>query len=206
VPSRPLLVVAAFPPELAALPARPPDLLTAAVGIGLVEAAAGTTRALVQHRPAAVILVGTAGVYPGVEDVALAIGRVAVVRRVRLASFSVAKGWAYLPRSVVTSLDTSPELREALAAGAPLADVACPVGITQSLEAGAALAQATGAALENLEAFAVARVCAQAQVPFAAVLGITNVVGPSAHAQWAANGDAAAAAACALVAAASARL
>jgi hypothetical protein len=141
--------------------------------------------------------VGTAGVYPGVAHGALVIGRAAVVEWVRLASHSVARGWAYLPGPVMTSVFTSGTLRASLE-GAPLADVACPLGVTRSIEAATALA-ATGAALENLEAFAVGRVCDQEDVPFAAVLGISNVVGPDAHAQWAANADAAAAAACRIV-------
>jgi purine-nucleoside phosphorylase len=58
---------------------------------------------------------------------------------------------------------------------------------------------ATGAALENLEVFSVARAAHAAGLPFAAVLGISNVVGPNAHAEWRANHLAASRAACHVV-------
>jgi nucleoside phosphorylase len=204
--ARPLLVVAAFAPELAAFPRRR-GVATAVVGVGLVEAAAGMAQALAERRPRAVILVGTAGVYGAAGRTDLPIGGVAVVRGLTLASLAVAQGAAYLPGPLPSSLVTSAPVRRALAAaGARLADVACPLGITRARAAADTLARASGAALENLEAFAVARACARARVPFGAVLGITNAVGPRAHAQWRANARPAAAGACALVAAALARL
>jgi nucleoside phosphorylase len=202
VATRPLLVVAAFAPELAAFPARRRGVAAATVGVGLVEAAVGTARALAERRPRAVVLIGTAGVYLAAERDDLAIGGVAVAGGLHLASLAVASGAAYLPELVPSSLATSARLGRVLAArGEPVADVACPLGITRTRAAAARLARATGAALENLEAFAVARACAQARVPFGAVLGVTNAVGPRAHAQWRANAAPAAAAACALVAA-----
>ena len=81
----------------------------------------------------------------------------------------------------------------------PALDVACPVAITRTRAAATALARHTGAALENLETFAVARACAQARIPFAAVLGISNRVGPQAHREWLRHAAPAAAAACAVV-------
>jgi nucleoside phosphorylase len=202
VATRPLLVVAAFAPELASFPTRRRGVATATVGVGLVEAAAGTARALAERRPRAVVLIGTAGVYLAAGRDDLAIGAVAVARGLRLASLAVASGAAYLPELVPSSLAASARLGRVLVArGAPIADVACPLGITRTRAAADTLARATGAALENLEAFAVARACARARVPFGAVLGVTNAVGPRAQPQWRANAAAAAAAACAVVAA-----
>jgi len=54
---------------------------------------------------------------------------------------------------------------------------------------------ADGFTVEHLEAYGVAWACKQAQVPFLAVLGITNDVGPDAHVQWLTHRDAAQAAA-----------
>jgi nucleoside phosphorylase len=51
-------------------------------------------------------------------------------------------------------------------------------------------------ALENLEAFALARAAASLRIPFAVVLGITNTVGPPGHREWQQNAVAAAGAAC----------
>lgn len=41
--------------------------------------------------------------------------------------------------------------------------------------------------VEHMETFAVAWACESAGVPFAAILGVTNDVGPGAHAEWLAN-------------------
>lgn len=200
----PVLVVAAFAPELRALGrffaggksgAQVPS--RAVVGIGLVEAAAGTARLLARSRPRALLLVGTAGSYADQPP----IGSAAIATTIHLASASVARGAAYLPEPLPAQVESAPELVQALVAATGLATavVACPIGITREVATGKKIAKATGAALENLEAFAVARAAAAAEIPFAAVLGVANVVGPEAHAAWRAHGDKAAAAACAAV-------
>lgn len=201
---RPLLVVAAWAPELRALPATsalrraPWPVARAVVGVGLIEAAAGAARAIAKLRPRAVVLIGTAGRYAGVKEIE--IGGVASAARLHLASLGVARGDAYLPPPLPAVVESSARLRQQIARELPPFDVACPLGITKTRAAARRLAQATGAALENLEAFAVGRAAAAARVPFAAILGITNDVGPDAHAQWRANAEGAAAAACAVVA------
>jgi nucleoside phosphorylase len=48
-----------------------------------------------------------------------------------------------------------------------------------------------GYTVEHLEAFGVAIACQNAGIPFVAVLGISNAVGPEAHGQWLTNRDAA---------------
>jgi nucleoside phosphorylase len=202
----PLLVVAAYAPELAALghalPRHAAAVTTAEVGIGAVEAAAGAARVLATIRPARLLLVGTAGLYPGARSGAdWAIGKAVVVRRMALASLGVARDSAYLPRLMPARAQSDPRLRREITVAAALssADVACPLGISSTLAAARLLGEATGAQLENLEAFAVARAAAAAGIPFAAVLGIANQVGPRAHLEWRAHGAAAAAAACAAV-------
>ena len=199
------LVVSAWRPELAHLRARLLDLparvrrrvILSTIGVGLVEAAIATTHLLVKHRPDAVLLVGTAGVYPGHRP-ALALGNAAVARRIRLLPPILAGGHAFLPARVATESRASPALARTLclATGLPRGDIACPLAITASAKAGTAAAQLSGCALENLEAFAVARAAATAGIPFAAILGIANHVGPAGHREWKANARAAAAAAC----------
>jgi nucleoside phosphorylase len=200
----PVLIVAAFAPELRALgrifardTASGAAPTRAAVGVGLIEAAAGAARVLEQQKPRALILVGTAGIYPGTK---LSIGQAVVAGTVHLASASVAAEAAYYPGPLPAKAEATP-LGAAIAQAARLsiADVACPLGITRDAAVARQLKRATGAALENLEAFAVARAAAHAGVPFAAVLGIANYVGPEAHAEWKQNGDKAAATACAAV-------
>lgn len=204
----PVLVVSAWDPELfglrSALGSRPAlarGLVARAVGIGLVDAAVGAARALDDVRPRAVIFVGTAGTYVRGRRPDLAIGGAVVARRVLLLSTAVLRGEAYLPRSLPATAETQPALRRALArsTGLPTADVACPLGITQTAAAGRRIAQTTGCDVENLEAFAVARAAAAADVPFACLLGVSNVVGPTAHDEWRAFSSRASSAACAAV-------
>jgi nucleoside phosphorylase len=201
------LVLSAWDPELAPLRrllrgsplAR--GVALEAIGVGTVDAAVGATQALARARPRRAIFVGTAGVYPGAAR-ALPVGTAAVAGELRLLSTATLRGDAYHPAPLVAAAETTPALRARLAAAAGDAvasvSVACPLAITHT----AALARriaATGAALENLEAFAVARAAAAARVPFAAVLGVSNVVGPKAHAEWRVNHLAASRAACHVV-------
>jgi nucleoside phosphorylase len=198
-----ILVVAAWQPELSALGrglrvVRGRRLERAVVGVGPVEAALGTARLLGDLRPTALILIGTAGVYRS-QSRRLAIGDAVIARRIAFGSVGTARGLAYFPAPMPLTAPSDARLRARLAAatGSRLADVACPPAITRTAAAAAALAGATGAGVENLEAFAVGRAAADRGVPFAAVLGIANQVGPRAHAEWKLNAAAAAAQACA---------
>lgn len=192
-----ILVLSAFEPELTELrrllaaPAVPRSVAAGVVcapaGIGLPDAAAGAAAALARHRPRQVVFIGTAGSYlPTVP-----VGGVVVARRLHLTSAAVARGQGYLPGPLVSDAPTDADLRRSLVRAAAVAqvrtrnaDVATTLAITTSPALARAFAAATGAAAENLEVFAVARAAAIAGVPFAAVLGISNRVGPRAHEEW----------------------
>jgi nucleoside phosphorylase len=205
------LVISAWAPELAALDAR---LRTApalsrttslrSVGVGLIEAAAGTASVLAKlpRAPRAVVLVGTAGLQSGSRS-PFELGDAAVVRRAVLLSHAVLRKDAYFPRPLPVEIKSDRALAHALARSRPrpiaLADVACPLGITATKSAARLALSGTGCTLENLDTFAAARACAAAGIPFAAVLGIANRTGPSAHQEWKARARAAAAAACEVV-------
>jgi len=176
------------------------DVACAAVGVGTVDAAVGAAAAIARANPRRVIFVGTAGVYPAAAR-ALPIGVAALAGEVRLVSTAALRGEAYHPAPLVATMTTSPALRARLGRGdeaLTIVTVACPLAITQAAALARRLA-ATGAALENLEAFAVARAAAAARRPFAVVLGVSNVVGPRAHTEWRANHLAASRAACHVV-------
>ena len=82
----------------------------------------------------------------------------------------------------------------------PLLTVACPLAVTRTATLGRQIAHAADAALENLEAFAVARAAAAAGIDaVTAVLGIANRVGPRGHQEWRAHHTAASRAACRLI-------
>jgi len=201
----PVLILSAFAPELSPLldwlgaPAQRAlraGVICRPAGIGAVDAAAGAAQAIAQVEPRLVLFVGTAGRYGDAPPT----GGCAVARRLSLAPTAVLRGEAYLPGPMQHQLTTDARLRRELRVGprTPLADVATTLGITSRRALATRLA-ATGAALENLEAFAVARAAARAALPFGAVLGVANRVGPQAHREWRANAGAATRAACAVV-------
>jgi nucleoside phosphorylase len=188
-----LLVLAAFPPELAAVRAAlggaprarlgSHEVMTDAVGVGLASAAAGATAALARTAPRAVLLVGTCGAYAG-----LAIGDVAVADRVVLADAGVARDEAAYPEPMLVETRADTAMATALvAAGGVRADVATTLSVTTSDALAAALARATRCAAEHLEAHGVAVACAAAGVPFACALGVANAVGSRGRAEWRAN-------------------
>jgi nucleoside phosphorylase len=179
-------------------------VVLAAAGIGAVDAAVGAAAAIAAARPSRVIFVGTAGVYGSAGRAELPLESAAVVGAIACVSTAVLRGEAYLPAPTVLRIETSRLLRAALAAapgeaGAPRS-VACPLAITRAASLARRIATETGAELENLEAFAVARAAAAAGVDFAAVLGVANGVGPTGHAEWKRHHRAASRAACILVA------
>jgi nucleoside phosphorylase len=204
------LVLSAWEPEIAPLrrlarAVDPERLVFATVGVGPVEAAVGAWTAIAATHPARVIFVGTAGAYPRGRTTA-AIGTVAIAGELQLVSTAALRGDGYLPEPIVTRAATSSTLSAALAAcGAarkpiPRLGVACPLAITRSATLGRQIAHASGAALENLEVFAVARAAAAAGIDaVAAVLGIANRVGPRGHQEWRAHHAAASHAACRLI-------
>ncbi len=194
-----LLVVAAFAPELAGFEALVAgvtlEVASGPVGIGLVAAASGTAERLVELArlrdrgglPRGVVLVGTCGAYP---ESGLSVGDVISGRDVLLCEPSVVEGRAAFPDPMPVRLGAHPSMRDALAlGGARLADIATTLAVTTDDALAARLA--AHAAVEHLEAFAVATASAAKRVPFCAVLGVANPVGSKGRAEWRAHHDAA---------------
>jgi purine-nucleoside phosphorylase len=156
------------------------DLDGIALGVGVLPAGIAAARLLATERPDGVVLVGTAGAYPGGP----AVGSVVTASVLDLGSGARAMGLGYVPLAP-GPLPSDPALRARLAL--PEATVVSLVAITTD----PTLAARLGAdwQVEHMEAYGVAAACAAVGVPFAAVLGITNDVGPGAHAEWRANRD-----------------
>jgi nucleoside phosphorylase len=201
------LVVSAFEPEIEPLRrlvrgAR--GIVLAPVGIGAIDAAVGAARAIAAARPTQVVFVGTAGIYGSAKLAGAAIGTVAVAGDIFCVSTAALRSEAYLPAPTILRGETSRRLRTALLAGTPGSTgpvaVACPLAITRSVALGRRIATATGATLENLEAFAVARAATAAGVEYGAVLGVANRVAPTGHDEWRRHHHAASDATCRLVA------
>jgi nucleoside phosphorylase len=202
-----VLVLAAFDPELAHLGrALGPGLVgrvgqavveAKPVGIGLVAAAVGTAALLQGSLPRAVVLIGTCGAYAHVAQPTHALGRVVVGARSHLVDLGAIYGKAEIPSLVATRLQSDERICSGLAgAGHPQVGVATTLGITVDDEAATRIALG-GVDVEHLETFSVASACQAAGVPFAALLGVANMVGSSAREQWRANHRAAADAAAA---------
>jgi len=205
---RRVLVLGAWAPEIAPLEAlarrlarrrQGPRLFLDTVGVGPVDAALGTEAAIARHGNARAknaglrgcIFVGTAGVYPRAG--APTVGGAAVVHRLHLVSTAAVRGEGYWPAPAQRASASSPALLKSIVAAVP-ALPAVDLYNTLVITSAAALARRLARArlddeaprprVENLEAFAVARACARRDVPFAAVVGLSNVVGPDAHATW----------------------
>ncbi len=187
-----VLILAAFAPELAPFKAligegrsgEVAGLHVAAkpVGIGLVSAATGAAARVDAVQPRAVVLVGTCGAYPGGP---LQVGDVVVARSVSLIDPLVEEGRAAFPEPMSERIETHRAMSAALgASGAPNADVATTLALTTDDALAKKLGLATETDVEHLEAYAVASACASLNVPFAAVLGVANIVGSEGRAQW----------------------
>jgi nucleoside phosphorylase len=197
------LILSAWEPEIAPLRRLVRGVRAVAVGVGAVDAAVGAARAIAAHRPDRVIFVGTAGAYARGRGT-IAIGDAAVTAELVSVSTAALRGDGYLPAPQVVRATPTAALRAALRARGDgevaEAVVACPAAITRTAALGRRIVTATGAALENLEAFAVARAAAAAGVAHAAVLGVSNRVGPDGHHEWRTHHVAASRAACEVVA------
>lgn len=163
-----MLIVAAARQELG-------DIDGSVVGVGPVVAAARTAAILAERKPDAVVLLGTAGAYPGGP----AVGQAVAAARFGLSYGVATLGLGYVPRA---PRDIPADVGLLATLGLPRHPVLTVGAVTTD----PTLASRLGSdyTVEHLEAFAVAFACQEAGVPFAAVLGIASTVGPDAHLQW----------------------
>jgi nucleoside phosphorylase len=121
-----------------------------------------------------------------------ALRAVVAAKRIALVEPVAIESRGAIPDPMPVSCEADASLSDSLiAVGAIAADVANTVAITTDDALAARIASSSRCAVEHLEAFAVARACAQRGVPFAAALGIANVVGANAREEWRANHQAA---------------
>lgn len=155
------------------------------VGVGMAVAGGLAAKRVYQMKPRAVVLVGTCGVYSGVPGYQP--HDVVVSSVFRLVDFGVLHSWSAFPQPMQTEVSSHSTMSIGLSAAAPQArqvPVASPLAETVDDVSSARIAEFTGCDVECLEAFAIAQVCAMAQVPFAAALGVSHVAGSSAQADW----------------------
>lgn len=152
------------------------------VGVGPVRAAVGATRLILGHQPQAVIMVGTAGALCSDHP----LSSVIVARRFGWAHSGAILGAGYVPLPP-EDLDADPGLVASI--GLPQADVVTVGAITTDAHVADELRKRWQ--VEHMEAYSVALAAASLGVPFTAVLGLSNQVGPNAHEEWKANRHAA---------------
>ena len=138
-------------------------------GIGPVEAAAATARALALERPDAVLHVGVAG------GRTIAAGTLVVGTEAVYCDLSAA-----IP--VVSRLVPDDELVAALRAELPDA-LTLPIGTSAAVD-GPCGSEPQGIRVEAMEGFAVLRACALAGVPAVEVRAISNEVGERDRERW----------------------
>jgi nucleoside phosphorylase len=190
-----LRIVAAFPPELAAISAKYREI-TRVLGVGMCEASARTALLVAAEGPSAIVLVGTCGVYPGA---AFLLDSAIVAERFHLADAGHASERAAFPGPMQVELAPDDALTSGLATGNARGPVATTLAITTEDALASDLAARSRCSFEHLEVFGVAQACAVTKTRFAAVLGIANVVGSNGRAEWRAHHEAASAAALTVV-------
>jgi futalosine hydrolase len=157
-----ILVVAATEPELCGHPGL-------VCGVGPVEAASATARALALDRPDAVLHVGVAG-GRGLEPGTIVAGTESVYVDISAA----------IP--VVSRIEPDGDLLAAARAVLPDA-LASPIGTSAAVGSLYGSAQGT-AAVEAMEGFAVLRACGLAGVPAVEIRVISNEIGEPDRARW----------------------
>lgn len=176
--TRPSLLLAAFPPELAGLNQHPPPgWRVGCTGVGALTAAVATARLLAGWMPSRVLFLGTCGAY----DARLRVGDFISASDALAISLDVLEGRAFRPElECVRWPATWPT-----PGPFPAHSVAVPPGITGTPEG----AQRLGAlaAVEHLELTGVFAACQGAGIPCGAALAVANRVGPQAHDEWLAN-------------------
>ena len=180
-----ILVVCAVAQELAALPARDGvDVVT--TGVGPVEAAFATARALAAGPYDAVINAGIAG---GFRD-RCTVGDVVVCSREDYADLGLEDGNAFpLPGGLelVRHVEADPALLRPFLAGTIPVIVGRGVTsatVTSTTSRALALAYRFRCDVESMEGFAVLRAAQVAGVPAIEIRGVSNLVGERASNEW----------------------
>jgi nucleoside phosphorylase len=190
-----LFVVASMAPDLAGLRSflgekldgavRGMTVRTKVIGLGHAAAAAATARGILAVAPRAVLLVGTCGVYPNLAQYRPL--DVLVPSRLVLVDPMALQGRAEIPTPMVTRLDCAAMLVAGLNAGRPRPFAPSITSMTARISddgLATSVASSTGCEADNPEAFAVATACQAGNVPFAAILGVSNLVGSVGLKDW----------------------
>lgn len=132
------------------------------------------------------ILLGSCGIFPGAASSG-ALLEPFVPDSIQLVELAVATSQAAFPEPMPRGAAVDRALADGIARFAPevrRGSLATTLGITTSDDVAQTLERASGCMSENLEALGVALACEAEQIPFAALLVITNVVGSAGRKDW----------------------
>ena len=179
-----ILLVCAVERELRHVKPRP-DVEILSTGIGPVEAALATARALATSTPEFIVNAGIAGGFAGRAR----LGEAFAVETDHFADLGLEDGQPLppLPRGarLVTQAESDPRLVEsARRVGARIGNAITVTTITATQQRADALAARFESELEAMEGFAVLRCAAQAGIPAIELRGVSNVVGPRESSGW----------------------
>lgn len=170
--SAPLMIIAATARELP-LPTATGSHVRVCCGVGPVDAAAHTARAIAQHAPRAVLHVGIAGATRASGLLPL---QVVVGQRARYHDLHIDARFA--PRDVEASMSLLQAARETLP-DAVLRDIG-----TTARVGGSMVDVKTSSEVEAMEGFAVLRACQLAGVPALEVRVISNAIEEPDRTEW----------------------
>ena len=179
-----ILVVCALAQELRHWKPRPhAEMLV--TGVGPVEAAIATARAIAISPPEIVVNAGIAG---GFRD-RTAVGEAFAIASDALAELALEDGGPVPPlpggAQLIERIESSPHLlANAARAGARLGNAVTVATITTSQARADALSSRFDADVEAMEGFAVLRAAAIAEIPAIELRGISNLVGPRERGEW----------------------
>lgn len=156
------------------------------VGVGLAVAGAAAATRIQMLSPRAVVVVGSCGIYPCEHPYQPL--DIVIPSSLSLFDPSVAAGKAAFPEPMQTVIEPDAALSAGLLAAVEQRGRSAKVATTMAITTDDTIAKlvygATGLEGENLELFPIALACRAADVPFAAVLSVTNMVGSTGRTDW----------------------
>lgn len=178
-----ILIACALPQELRAFDPSPQERMLF-TGVGPVEAAIATARALATGAYTAVVNAGIAGI----DRSAGRVGDAFVIHTETLADFGLeGGGMLTLPGGATlaeTAVSDPQVVVRCVAAGLPSAAGLTVAQVTTTDTTAARLRARYAAAVESMEGFSVLRAAADAGIPAVEVRGISNFVGDRDRGEW----------------------
>lgn len=157
------------------------------VGIGPIEAAINSALLISDLKPKSVYFLGSAGFY---SETYLSIGDVALGHIYHFGDLGQVQNHSYKPEIMNLPIETSTFcLTEKFSFKVKNCSVVTVPSITKNDELSLKIKAFFKAEIEHLEAYSIAKICSDVQIPFFSIFGLSNEVGIHSHEQWLKNQD-----------------